>query len=53
MPENRRTLEELKAAIEKECATKLNEMFVEVYESITHHYQPCINQNGNNFELLW
>lgn len=39
----------LEATIEKKCAITPNKAFVEVYEWVTHNYQLCIDQNGNNF----
>ena len=48
------TIDELREAIEEECAQIPREMLLEVCSSIFSRCEKCIEQNGNQFEhFMW
>ncbi|XP_076320494.1 uncharacterized protein LOC143230577 [Tachypleus tridentatus] len=48
----RATIDELRVAIEEQCALIPGEMVFDVYTSISSCYEMCLEQNGFQFEHL-
>ena len=47
-----RTIDELKLEIERHCRDIPNDMFRDVCESLSAHFQLCLDNNGHQFEHL-